>query len=281
MRRIFVTGFFICLFGYLQAQQPEESRYMLTNSRTMYGLSSVNLYDGYLSSVPYSGLGVRYDHESGRYLTNNTRVSRQQNLSLLAGLTVNDAATAGIEYAGIDYARGALYHFKPVYGAKFALGTTMGADLTMKINTRNINNVYNMDMSANIFLAGSVSYDMPVRGRIYRLKATARSPLLGCMFVPVRGASYYEMFTFDQYKDAVHFSSLHNKSGIVFNCFADIPFNCATVSIGLRAQNLRYAANDMVFYQNELSLIVGYSIDYLAFSGHRRQPARNMIRLDR
>jgi hypothetical protein len=282
MRKLLFLLLGWCAWTSATAQQADDTKYALIHSRTMFGLSSVMLYDGYLSSVPYSGLGVRFYNEERQYLApDKTDVSLLGNVDFSFGATLNDAFTSSIMYIGFNYAWGGLYHFKPVRKFKCAAGALIDIDGSFKYNGRNVNNPFNMDASTNLLLAGSVTYDILVFRKILRMKADIRTPMIGCMFVPMRGASYYEMVGFGDFDKAMHFSSLHNKNAISMTYTADIPLKNAVLSLGLSGRNMRYKANDMVFIRNEWTLLFGFTFDAFYFSGRHHQPPSNFIQLDR
>jgi len=272
-----------CLAAFpMLAKQTGDTTFLLTTTRSMYGLSAVELYDGYLSDLPYNGLSFNYHNDQGRYLSVDvTEVSLHDYYDVSIGATANEPQTAMISYLGFDYKWGALYNFKPLSDFKFAAGTLIGANSTFKYNNRNVNNPFNMDLACNLYLAGSVTYDVPVLGRVFRMKADVRTPVIGCFFTPMRGESYYELFSLGNYDDAFHFSSLHNKNGIEVMYLLDVPLNHTTLSFGIKASNTKYAANDMIFKQNELSLLVGLTYDTHIFSGFRQLAPSNFIKQDR
>ena len=66
--------------------------------------------------------------------------------------------------------------------------------------------------------------------RTLKLNYSFEAPILGCMFVPMGGASYYEMFDLGNLDNAVHFSSLHNKQGYDNTLSMVVPFKHSTLS---------------------------------------------------
>ena len=260
------------------AQSVDEKKFLLSTNTNTFGISTLNIIDPYLSPLIYSGLGVRYDHEAIRFFsTENQKFSLQKNLKFVGGIALNPTLTASMTYAGINYELGTNYHFQPIYGLRLRVGGNWDFDLGSKMIARNINNPVNIDLATNLNLTGAASYNFPFCKRMLGLQLAVQTPLLGCMFVPLGGASYYEMFDLWNLTNTTHFSSLHNKRGITSTFSVDVPFNTWTLKVGMRYQGLKYAANDMVFRRNELSLLIGTRFDVITFAGRKNKPPKNFI----
>jgi hypothetical protein len=272
---IFIFNVIIC------AQSPEEKKYLLTNYANSIGISTLNINDPYLSPLKYSGIGIRYNFENSRFLSlDNLNVSKQNKLSVLGGMTLNPAFTSSMSYVGVNYSWGMHYHFRPEKELLLMAGGNCEYDFAVKNVPRNINNPINLDMATNLNLSGVLLYDVPYKTRIIQFQIAVQSPLLGVMFVPKAGASYYEMFKLWNLNDAVHFSSLHNKRGIDINMMFKVPFNYTNWRFGVGYKALKYSANEMVFKRNELSLLIGTTFDFISFAGRKNPAPRNFIRID-
>lgn len=260
------------------AQSELEKKYLLTTITNTYGISTLNLLDPYLSPLVYSGLGIRYDHDAIRFLsTENKRFSLQNNLKFIAGIALNPTYTASITYVGMNYQLGTNYHFQPIKGLRLRAGGFWDFDLGSKMIARNINNPVNIDLATNLNLSGAANYNLPFCKRILGLQLAVQTPILGCMFVPLGGASYYEMFDLWNLSNTTHFSSLHNKRGIDATFSVNVPFNNSILHVGMRYQGLKYKANEMVFERNELSLLIGSRFDVITFAGRKNKAPKNFI----
>lgn len=256
----------------------DEKKYLLTTKTNTIGVSTLNLLDPYLSPLEYNGLGIRYDHEATRFLSpKNKNLSLQNKINFVGGLTLNPAYTASMTYAGINYEWGLNYHFQAFKSLKLRAGGSCDVDFGYKMIARNINNPVNLDMATNLNISGAAKYDIRMRKKALKLELTVQSPLLGCMFVPRSGASYYEMFDLWNLSSTTHFSSLHNKRGLRSTFSVDVPFNFTTLHLGLRYQGLKYTANEMVFKSTEFSLLIGTRFDVATFAGRKNIAPRNFI----
>ena len=260
------------------AQQTEADKYLVTTRTNSLGYVSLQLTDPYLSPLTYSGSGFDFNHESRRFLSlHNNNISIQHQYYLVGAIAYNPAGTASMLYFGANYSFGMQYHFRPANRFQVLVGGSWDVDFGFKDLTRNINNPVNMDMATNLNVSGVIRYDVPLRRRTLRLQLSAETPVVGLMFVPLAGASYYEMFELGNHAGLTHFSSLHNKRGINPKLTVDIPFERSTWQIGLAYQHLKYEANDMVFKRNSFSLMVGTTFDVLSFSGRKKKLSPNFI----
>lgn len=263
------------------AIQPETRR-VTTAHRSMAGISSLSLYDDYLSAEMYDGLGVQYNHSTARYTSNRTTTRFfQQDFSVLVANVQNRARSASIAYTDVHYAWGVLFPFKPLSGVKAAFGPMIGAGLGIKSQSRNTNNPINFDLLGELQLAGNLTYDIPFRTDHIRLKASVRTPLLGVQFAPVRGISYYEMLSFGAYDDAFHFTSPRSKNAWTGQYTVDVPLHFLTLSVGVMHRYSLFKANDMLFKQDNWSFQAGCTFDVLFFTGATRPSPASYLSLDR
>ncbi len=274
--------FFVFLFGIaafkISAQNPEEKKYLLTKNSNWTGLSSIELLDPYLSDISYSGLGLRYNHVSRQFVNaQNLNLSQQNQFSLTAGVALNPAITSAMFYFGTNFGYGMHYHFRPVENLVVLAGGIWDVDLGIKEISRNVNNPVNMDLATNLNISGVAIYKVSTPKHDLMLKWTIQTPVLGCMFVPGSGYSYYEMFDLGNLDNTFHFSSIHNKRGLNQTFTVDVPFKNSTWQFGLSFFSLKYKANNLVFRRNEVSILAGTTFDAISFSGKKKHAPANFI----
>ncbi len=278
MDKIRILLFFLLVNGVVSAQNTDENKYLLTSKTNSFNLSTLSFLDPYLSPTTYSGIGLGYDSESRRFLNKtNTRYSTLSKLRLGAGIALNTEITSDLLYLGANYVWGIEYRLNPVNRIKLQVGGLWDVDFGLKNLERNINNPVNLDMATNLNLTGLATYDIPLRRKTLKLKLSLQTPLIGYMFVPKAGASYYEMFELGNLTDAFHFSSLHNKRGLLGTFSVDVPFNRSVWNFGMKISDLRYSANNLVFNRSEFSLLVGTTFDVINFAGRKNKAPKNFI----
>lgn len=269
--------FFVCSFS----QHPADKKYSLITATDNASVSLINFADPYLSPLTYSGFGAGYQHVERKYFNpDNLNYSIQGKLNALMGIALNPAYSAATTYIGGAYSWGAFYHYRGLPDLLILAGTTADAQFGFKSNMRNVNNPINIDAAINLNIAAIVRYDFQLFRRKMRLNYEFESPVAGCMFVPVAGASYYEMFELWNLNDAIHFSSLHNKLGLKSAISVDYFMKRSSLNVGLSNQKLLYEANNMVFKQHVISLTIGFKYDFYLFKGNVNAAPANFISTD-
>lgn len=261
-----------CVSG-AAAQQPEVKKDLMTSITTQFGWSTLELNDAYLSDLRYSGYGMQFNNTTRRFLgMGNTRFSQRTDVTINAGVAMNQPQSASISYVGGNVGYGLQAHFKPLRNLQLLVGGQMDAELGIKGYSRDVNNAGNLDLATNLNLAATIRYDLPVWKSTLRLQADFQTPLLGLMFVPVRGESYSEIYYLHSYDNLFHLTSLHNKNGLNARYLVQIPLKHSVLNVGLHTEYLKYAANNMVFRRNITSFQVGATYDLVLFGG-RKHPA--------
>jgi hypothetical protein len=238
----------------------------------------LRLLDPYLSPSSYSGLGLGFEHASRRlFNAENDYLSWQSKLSGLVGIALNPAFTAQMTYMGADYSWGMHYHLTPIRNLQILVGGNVSADFALKSLSRNVNNPVNVDLATNLNFSAEAAYDIQFWRRTFRLKYSFETPIVGCMFAPVGGSSYYEMFELGNLDNSIHVSSLHNKQGYDSALRIDVPFRHSTWQFGISSSSLTYKANDLVFNTSKYSLEIAWVYDLYIFRGFKNQPPRGFI----
>ena len=270
----------LTIFAYLcvQAQNNDNQKYLLTTKSSTFGFGSSDIIDPYLSPLVYSGVGLNYKLDTRRFLTDkNINYSMQSRLSLSSDFLLNPALSSEMIYLGINYGWGLNYHFRLTEHLKIFAGGLWDVDFGFKNVSRNINNPINLDLSTNLNLTGLLMYDWELCKRTLHLQVALQSPLIGYMFVPYGGASYYDMFEVGNLDHAFHFSSILNKRGLSQTYTVDVPFNRSTWRFGVNFQSLKFKANNLVFKNEGMNLIIGTTFDAISFGGRKKIAPKNFI----
>lgn len=271
MKKIVFTSLLICTLLLSKTHAQTNDKFLLTNVYHYAGLSTVHILDPYLSSLDYSGIGLRYEEFRSRLFNpDNQKISSFSRLSGMLGLTINPAATASVSYMGIDYGWGVHYRYPVMEDVLLLAGGFADVNFGYKSNSRNVNNPVNIDLSTDLNASLGARFYIHTRRRVIQVNAMIDFPVIGCMFVPYPGLSYYEMYLSRQYSEAIHFSSLHNRQGIRQLISVDFPLKNSTISIGIRSGQLKYQASEQVYNFDEYSLVFGFTYDKVSFSGRKK-----------
>lgn len=263
------------------AQNAENRTYNLITNSNSLGIGYSNILDPYLSPFEYKGQHLIYNTANQRFLTRkDTLVSRVHRFSFLLGNGKHPTNINSMLFFGGNYDFGIHYHWRPVHDLTFLFGGSVDAGLGGKYIARNVNNPFSLDLYGNLNVSASVNYKFNINffnwfRQNFRVEYGVRTPLIGCMFVPRQGVSYYELFSLKNLTDAIHFTSIHNQRAILHYLNLDIPTRLTTFRIGLRQDNTQYRANDLVYHRNNFSITLGLVADFYAFEGTRNKPPKN------
>lgn len=268
--------FIVLSFTFAQADNTKQ--YLLTTSTENISLTTVDLLDPYLSPLVYTGMGVGFQHSDMKYFKKYVgKMSHESRFSILAANTYNPQYSSSVNYVGGQYQWGMHYHFRPLEGLHLLAGGNAGALMAVKSNERNVNNPVNVDAALDLGFSGIANYDFSLWRKKFMLSFQLEFPLLGMMYVPMQGASYYEMFTGGDLSNTLHFSSLHNRLARTGGLKLEIPTKNSTWHVGISTSKLKYEANDMFFKQNNYNFNVGYTYDLYIFRGRKNLPPHNFI----
>ena len=222
--------------GVAAAQAP-------TAHANLFGVGGVRQLDTYLSPVNYRGPQFIYINESERPTALlRQRVQFQSALQLDFSSTQPESEKS--DYLGGNITYAATWHYRflgtPLgtlptdRRSRFSLlaGPQLAATTGGLYNTRNGNNPAQAYLAAHLAASLQAAYTFRLRRTPVRLRDQFDVPLLGAMFSPAYGQSYYEIFSLEQTEH---------------NVCATHPFNAPslrnqlTVDISLRHATLRAA----------------------------------------
>ena len=178
---------------------------------TMYGLGWANMYDTYLSPQEYRGIEFRLSRESLRQTRwGGGRWVRQAFFQGYANYTHNHVDNNNTLAALVNWNYGVLCRLWQA--GRFRLLAGGLADLSGGFvwNMRNGNNPASARASVAVDASVAAAWDFRVRRVPFTLRYQLDVPLLGAMFSPHYGQSYYEIFSLGNAGGVVKFTSLHN-----------------------------------------------------------------------
>ena len=198
-RRIMATLMLMAFATVASAQSDTiVDRHEVTKAQ-MAAIGATEILDTYLSPEKYRGVEIRLishttrDEPGNRY---SQQIVHQANFA-----SIKDRSGDGNEMSGLyTYSYALHYNWRLMEGRLFLkVGGQTDINLGVLYNTRNQNNPAQMRLSMNIGPSAVAAY----RFHIKRTKCMARyevsAPLIGVMFSPNYGQSYYEIFSEDNY----------------------------------------------------------------------------------
>jgi hypothetical protein len=173
------------------ALQPQR----LVMRATSYGVGSANILDTYLSPMTYTGTEFRVQRESQRRTRlMGGKVVAQSVFNIGLALTENAAETSD-EWAGTvswDYAWH--YCWQPAAHLRLLAGPQLDVHGGFIYNLRNSNNPAQALADVHLGASGMAQYDFRIKGHPFLARYQLDVPLVGVMFSPEYGESYYQIF---------------------------------------------------------------------------------------
>ena len=165
-----------------------------TAKTLLFGIGHTNQLDTYLSPMEYTGLQVSFLLQSER-MTHlaNRHISFQSTLFGAYTSTDNPAGTADYIGGRLAYNAGWHYHYSPLSNLNLKGGALVGADLGFLYNSRNGNNPAQGRFCASLSLSAGADYSFSLWHLPMRVNYQADLPMIGLMFSPEFGESYYEI----------------------------------------------------------------------------------------
>jgi hypothetical protein len=161
---------------------------------TLFGFGYSNQLDTYLSPMEYTGYQVSFF--TGRERMTHWAQGNVSFQSIVQGAfshTKNPAGTA-TEWGGrLIYDAGWHYHWRLSDKFSLKIGGLIGADFGFLYNARNSNNPAQGRFGVDVSASAGGSYRFKIRKLPVLLNYQADLPILGCMFSPQFGQSYYDI----------------------------------------------------------------------------------------
>ena len=180
-----------------------------TERRTTYmiGVGPTKIYDTYLSQEHFSGTGLTFLATSQRSNANlhwSTLMEHQAHLA-----SADDRSGDSNEMQG-DYSFliGRLRRFDILPSLSVEVGGMAVANAGFIYNTSNGNNPAQARLSLNVMPTATATWRFRLFHRQMALRYETQLPLVGVMFSPNYGQSYYEIFNRGDYDHNVVFTSL-------------------------------------------------------------------------
>ena len=160
----------------------------------LIGIGKTNQLDTYLSPMEYKGMQISFLTRSERMTHLAQRhISFQSTFFGAFTSADNPAETATYTGGRLAYDAAWHYHYSPCRNLDLKGGALIGTDLGFLYNDRNGNNPAQGQFSIDLSLSAGASYSFKLRKLPMQVHYQADLPMLGIMFCPEFGESYYEI----------------------------------------------------------------------------------------
>lgn len=225
---------------------------------TLFGVGFSNQLDTYLSPMEYSGFQLSF-------LASRERMTRWADgnisfQSLLQGAfshTKNPAHTATAWGGRLAYDAGWHYHWQLSDRLSLKAGGLMGADLGFLHIARNSNNPVQGRFGVDISASAGGKYRFKIKKLPVQINYQADLPVIGCMFSPQFGQSYYDISQGSRDHN-VCFS--HPGNALCFRQLLtfDLEFKRASLRFGYMGDIRQSHVNGIRMHDINHSFMIGY-----------------------
>lgn len=207
--------FLIALSGTVSAQCDSLQANRYVTRSTTYGLGYTNILDTYLTPQEYTGMEGRVARETIRMtklFDGNISVQNffQANLSYTHNNAEDNNTFAGL----VNWNYGLHYQFRINEHLKLLAGGLSDINGGFVYNLRNSNNPASAKVYANFAASGMAIYRFKIKNYQMVARYQANVPLIGALFSPNYGQSYYEIFTLGNSDGVVKLTTLKNQPSI-------------------------------------------------------------------
>ncbi len=259
----------LCLSARAQEDSLQTSRYVMR--ATLYGAGFTNLLDTYLSPLEYTGANIRVLHESMRMTKlMDGKVSAQSLFQADVSLTENGAGT-GNELAGmVNWNYGLHYQFRIAENFKLLAGPMLDLNGGFVYNTRNSNNPAQARAYINLAASGMAIYRFRIGNCPMIARYQVNLPLMGVMFSPEYGQSYYEIFSLKNGGRNVLFTSLHNNPSLRQLLTLDFPVRLVNMRFGYVCDIQQAKVNHLKNHTWSHAFLIGFVKNFYLLKGKKR-----------
>ena len=216
----------LCDGIYAQADSQQANRYV--TRATMYGIGYTNVFDTYLSPQEYKGIDFRISRETMRMtklLDGN--VSVQNFFQANIGYTHNHAENNNTFNGLVNWNYGLHYQFRITENFKLLAGALADINGGFVYNLRNTNNPASARAFINLDASAMAIWHAKIKNYPLTFRYQVNVPVVGAMFSPHYGQSYYEIFTLGNSDGVIQFTSLHNQPSVRQMLSIDFPVRYA------------------------------------------------------
>ena len=258
--RLFLVVFCSLCCDVVAAQSQETSpSFRRTAHATSFGLGSANQLDSYLSPLSYRGPQLHLLHETQRttHLLDSC-VSFQTLLQADLAYTHNQTENANDLGGFLHFDAAWHYNWQTQSPFRLFLGPQLGATLGGLYNTRNGNNPAQATAAIRLSVSAAAIYSFHLWHQPIILRDQLDIPLLGAMFSPAYGQSYYELFTLGNTDHNICFTTPFNTPSFRNQFNVDRPLRRCTLRLSYLADIRQSHVNDIRHHTYSHALLIGW-----------------------
>ena len=246
----------------LQAQIDSLQTHRYVTRATMYGIGFTNVFDTYLSPQEYKGIDFRISRETIRMTKLfDGNVSVQNFFQADIGYTHNRADNNNTFSGLVNWNYGLHYQFRLTENFKLLAGGLIDANGGFVYNLRNTNNPASARAYVNLEASGMAIWHLKIKRYPMVLRYQVNLPVMGVLFSPHYGQSYYEIFSLGNAGGVIKFTSLHNQPSLRQMLSIDLPIGYTKMRFSYLADLQQYKVNNIKTHTYSHVFMVGFVKD--------------------
>lgn len=266
-----------CLPTRIQAQDSLQATRHVMRS-VMIGAGHNNTFETYLSPLEYEGPEVRFAYETMRMTRlMDGNVSAQNLFQLHASYTENISQTNHTYGGLVNWIYALHYQFRPAKGLKILFGPMLDLNAGVVYNRRNSNNPAQAKAYGGLGASGMLIYRFRIKNYPLTVRWQANLPLLGVMFSPEFGESYYEIFSLGNGGRNVVFTSLHNNPSLRQLLTLDFPVGNTVMRVGYVCDLQQAKVNNLKSHTYSHDFMIGVVRNLYLFHGKKHMTTPSKI----
>ena len=197
-------------------------------------------------------------------------VSAQNLLQLHASYTENISQTNHTYGGLVNWSYALHYQFRPAKGLKILFGPMLDLNAGVVYNRRNSNNPAQAKAYGGLGASGMLIWKFRIKNYPMTLRYQANLPLLGAMFSPEFGESYYEIFSLGNGGRNVVFTSLHNNPSLRQLLTLDFPVGNTVMRVGYVCDLQQAKVNNLKSHTYSHDFMIGVVRNLYLMRGKNR-----------
>lgn len=228
-----------------------------TNNTITASIGFANMYDTYLSPLKYKGFSIHLMYEQLRRTTwFDYKFYKQQVFELDLAKGDNPAKNVSEYWALFNYRIGGHYTVYNTDKLRVGIGGLWDINAGVLYNERNGNNPAAARAYSNLNISATASYKF----NKFAIRWQIDSPVMGILFSPKYGQSYYEI-SLGNSVGLVNFASFHNQRALRNYITADIPLNKYIIRVGYMGSFYQTKVHDIQTHHYTNSFVIGFPIE--------------------
>ncbi len=254
----------------MQAQVDTLEAHRFVTQATLFGMGYTNVLDTYLSPQEYTGVEFRTSRETMRMTKlYDGNISAQHFFQAHVAYTGNKVDNNNTFSGLVNWNYALHYQFPLAHGFKLLAGAVGDFNGGFVYNLQNTNNPASAKGYVNLGASGMAIWHTRIRRTPVIFRYQLNVPLMGVMFSPHYGQSYYEIFTLGNTSGVLRFTSLHNQPSFRQMLTADVPVGATKIRFSYLCDIQQAEVNQLRTHTYSHIFMVGWVRNLYRYHGRK------------